>query len=380
MQEQSFEQMINETFKDIAPGDIVTGTVISVYSDYATLNIGYKHDGVLKRSDFINDPNVDLKKVFNVGDTLDVKVIKLNDGEGQAVLSRREIVKNEVNSKLQKLYESGGIKKGKVINVNDGGLIIEIEPLVNVFMPKSLISNKIENDLKKYLGTELEFYITEYKPLKGRCIADRKKIVVEEEKAKKEKALSSIKVSQVVEGIVQSIQDYGVFVDIGGISGLLHISEIGWGKLQNPKKIFKVGDKIKVLIREIVDDKISLTAKFPDENPWVLAKTQFAVGNVVKGKVARLTDYGAFISLNDNIDGLLHISEISWDKIKKVSDVLNIGDVIDVKIIDFDEKNQRISLSIKQLTKKPEEKEIQDIVDVDIEEYSKKLDEDNNLV
>lgn len=251
-------------------------------------------------------------------------------------------------------------------------------------MPKSLISNKIENDLKKYLGSELEFYITEYKPLKGRCIADRKKIIVEEERKKerkkKEKALSNIKVSQIVEGTVQNIQDYGVFVDIGGVSGLLHISEIGWGKLQNPKKLFNVGDKIKVLIREIVGDKISLTAKFPEENPWFLAKTQFEIGKVVKGTFSRMTDYGAFISLNENFDGLLYISEISWDKIKKMSDVLNIGDVIDVKVIDFNDKGQKIALNIKQLKEKRKEEETQDIVDVNIEEYSKKLDENSDLL
>ena len=379
MQDISFEQMIDDTMKKISPGDIVKGVVISVSNDQAALNIGYKHDGIIKKTDFVSDPEIDLRTILNLGDTLDVKVIKLNDGEGQVILSRREIVKNEINNKLKQLYETPGIKKGKVISVNSGGLVIEIEPLVNVFMPKSLISNKIENDLNKYLGQELEFYITEYKPLKGRCIADRKKIIVEDEKEKKQKALSNLKVSQIVEGVIQNIQDYGVFVDLGGISGLLHISEMGWGKLHNPKKVYKVGDKIKVLILDINDDKISLTAKFPDENPWVLARTQFAIGNVVKGTVARMTDYGAFISLNENIDGLLHISEISWDKIKKIDDVLHIGDVIDVKIIDFNDKEQKIALSIKQLTEKPESEEGSDVVDVNIEEYSKKIDENGEI-
>lgn len=370
MQEQSFEQMLLESMKEIYPGDIIEGVVISVSDSFLVLNIGYKADGIVKRSDFVNDPTVDLRTLVNVGDSLTVKVKKLNDGEGQVVLSRKELIKEDVDKKLKAIYEEGGIKKGKVIRANDGGLVIEVEPMVNVFMPKSLISNKVENDLNKYIGQELEFYITEFKPQKGRCIADRKKIIVDEEKKKKEEALKNIKADMVIEGTVQSIVDYGVFVDLGGVSGLLHISEIGWGKMKNPKKLFNVGDKIKVLVREVDGDKISLTAKFPNENPWLLAREQYAIGNTVKGKVARMTDYGAFIALNDDIDGLLHVSEISWKRVKKPSDVLTIGQEIEVKVIDFNEHDKKISLSMKALEEAPKKEDDEEIVDVDIEKYS----------
>ena len=171
--------------------------------------------------------------------------------------------------------------------------------------------------------------------------------------------------------------DYGAFIDLGGIDGLLHISEMGWGKIKNPKKSFNIGDKIKVLVREIKNGKISLTAKFPEENPWLLARVNYALGKVVKGKVARMTDYGAFISLDDYIDALLHISEISREKIKKPEDVLQIGQEIEAKVIDFNETEKKISLSMKALLPEPEatEEDKEDIADVNIEEYAKKMEE-----
>ena len=374
MQEQSFEQLLNESFKEIYPGEVITGTVIGVHEDSIELNIGYKADGIIKREDWSKNQNVDLRNKVNVGDVIEVKVKKLNDGEGQVVLSRRDLLKDSVNKKLQELYQSKKIQKGEVIDVNSGGLAIEIEPEVTVFMPKSLIGNKKDEDINDYKGKTLEFLITEFNPIKGRCIADRKRILVEEEQKRRAEILSKIKAGLIIDGTVKSVMDYGVFVDIGGIDGLLHITEMGWGKTKNPKKVFNVGDKVRVLVREVNGNKISLTAKFPDENPWIKARNDYAIGKTVKGKVVRMTDYGAFVELDENIDALLHISEISRERIKKPDDVLKIGEEIEALVIDFNEQEKRISLSMKALLPEIEKEEEKDVEDVDIESYAKNND------
>ena len=316
MSEMSFEELLDQSMKTIHVGEVIEGKVISVHSDYAVLNIGYKADGILKAFDYSRDPGVDLTKVLNVNDTLTVKVKKLNDGEGQVLLSRKELVQSQVNERLKALYESNEVQTGKVIKVTTGGLVCEIEPEISVFVPKSLVSNKAFEDLNSYDGKEIQFVITEFNPLRNKCIGDRKRLLVAEDKKKKEEALSKIKAGDVIEGTITNILDYGAFVDVGGVDGLLHISEMGWGKIKNPKKFYSVGDKIKVLVREINGDKISLTAKFPDENPWLLARVNYALGKTVKGTVVRMTDYGAFVALDEYIDALLHVSEISRERVK----------------------------------------------------------------
>lgn len=374
MQEQSFEQMLNDSMKDIKVGEIIKGKVISVSPQKIALNIGYKADGIITRENYSNDQDLDLTTCCKIGDEMEVKVKRLNDGEGQVVLSRRDLIDSFVKNRLKQIVDEGKgkIQKGKVIKITSGGLVIEMEPLVNVFMPKSLISTHMEQNLDKYLGEELEFFITEYNVIKRRAIADRKQIIAEVEKKQKEEALSHIKEGDVIEGTVKKLLDYGVFVDIGNVDGFLHQTEMGWGKIQNPKKIFNEGDKVRVLVKNKKENgKIDLTQKFPNEDPWLLAKTDFAIGKTVKGKVVRIVEYGAFVSLNEYIDGLLHISQISKEKVKKVEDALTIGQEIEAKVIDFNEKEKRIALSMKALLPEDEVdgKSNDEVVDVDINQY-----------
>ena len=374
-----FEQLLNESMKEIHPGDVITGNVISVHKGYAALNIGYKADGIIKVADYSRDVNLDLTKVLNVGDELTVKVKKLNDGEGQVVLSRRELIQNQINEKLKKLFEEGNVQHGKVIKVTSGGLVCEVEPEVSIFIPKSLVSNIQNEDLNKYEGQELEFVITEFNSVKNRCIGDRRRLLVAAERERKAEALSKIKEGMVVEGTITNLMDYGAFVDVGGIDGLLHVSEMGWGKSKNPKKQFNIGDKVKVLVREVNGEKISLTTKFPEENPWLLARVNYALGKTVKGKVVRMLDYGAFVALDEYIDALLHVSEISRERIKKPEDVLKIGQEIEAKVIDYNEADHKISLSMKALLPEPEKpvEDKADVVDVNIEEYAKKMENES---
>ena len=379
MSEMSFEELLNQSMKEIHPGEQITGKVISVHKDYAALNIGYKADGIIKNFDYSREQDLDLTKVLKVGDDLTVLVKKLNDGEGQVLLSRKELVQNQVNERLKALYESNATQHGKITKITSGGVVVEIEPEITLFIPKSLLSNKQNEDINSYAGKEIDFVISEFNPARNRCIGDRKKLIVMEEKQKRAEALEKIHEGDVIEGTIINLLDYGAFVDLGGVDGLLHISEMGWGKIKNPKKSYNIGDKIKVLVREIKDGKVSLTAKFPEENPWLLAKVNYSIGKTVKGKVVRMTDYGAFVALDDYIDALLHVSEIKREKVKKPEDVLTIGQEIEAKVIDFNEADKKISLSMKALLPEPEpsKENTEDVSDVNIEEYAKKMEEEN---
>ena len=374
MSELTFEQMLEESLKTIHTGEVVEGTVIDVKPEEAILNIGYKSDGVLTRNEYTNEPNVDLTKVIKVGDTMEVKVLKVNDGEGQVTLTYKRLAADRGNKRIEEAFNNKEVLKANVSQVLDGGLSVIVDE-VRIFIPASLVSDSYEKDLSKYAGQEIEFVISEYNPKRRRYIGDRRQLLVAEKQEKQQKLLESIHVGDVVEGTVKNVTDFGVFIDIGGADGLLHISEMSWGRVENPKKVFKPGDVVKAFIKDISGTKIALSMKFEDENPWKDAATKFAVGNVVTGKVARMTDFGAFVELEKGVDALLHVSQISKDHIEKPSDVLKVGDEVTAKIVDFNEADKKISLSIRALlAPEPAEKKEEaskdddaDVVSVDID-------------
>ena len=366
--------MLEESLKTIHTGEVVEGTVIDVKPEEAILNIGYKSDGVLTRNEYTNEPNVDLTKVIKAGDTMEVKVLKVNDGEGQVTLTYKRLAADRGNKRIEEAFNNKEVLKAKVSQVLDGGLSVIVDE-VRIFIPASLVSDSYEKDLSKYAGQEIEFVISEYNPKRRRYIGDRRQLLVAEKQEKQQKLLESIHVGDVVEGTVKNVTDFGVFIDIGGADGLLHISEMSWGRVENPKKVFKSGDVVKAFIKDISGTKIALSMKFEDENPWKDAATKFAVGNVVTGKVARMTDFGAFVELEKGVDALLHVSQISKDHIEKPSDVLKVGDEVTAKIVDFNEADKKISLSIRALlAPEPAEKKEEaskdddaDVVSVDID-------------
>ena len=368
MSEMTFEQMLEASFKTIHTGEVVEGTVIDVKPNEMILNIGYKSDGVLTKNEYTNDSSVDLTEVVKVGDTLEVKVLKVNDGDGQVLLTYKRLAADRGSKRLEEAFESQEILKAKVTQVLEGGICVVVEE-VRVFIPASLVSDTFEKDLSKYDGQEIEFVIREYNPKKRRFIGDRKAILLARKQAAMEKLLSTIKEGDVVEGVIKNVTDFGVFVDLGGIDGLLHISEMSWGRVENPKKNYKVGDKLTVLLKEISDKKIALSLKFNDTNPWIDAEKKYAVGTVVTGKVMRMADFGAFVELESGIDALLHVSQISKEHIEKPSDVLKVGDEVTAKVVDFNLEDKRISISIKALTAPEEVKEEadEDVASVDIE-------------
>ncbi|MBQ6441708.1 MAG: 30S ribosomal protein S1 [Lachnospiraceae bacterium] len=370
MSEMSFEQMLDESFKTIRNGEVVEGTVIDVKPDEIILNIGYKSDGIITRNEYSNDP-VDLTTVVKVGDTMEAKVLKVNDGEGQVILSYKHLALEKGNKRLEEAFENHEVLKATVVQVLSGGLSVVVED-ARVFIPASLVSDSYEKDLTKYQGQEIEFVITEFNPRRRRIIGDRRQLL-EADKAERQKELfSRIKVGDVIEGKVKNVTDFGAFIDLGGADGLLHISEMSWGRIENPKKLFKSGDEVRVFIKDIREDKIALSMKFEDENPWKDAADRFAVGTIVTGKVARMTEFGAFIELAPGVDALLHVSQIAKEHIEKPSDVLTTGQEIEAKIVDFNEADKKISLSMKALL--PEEPEADaDVADVDIDAVGQEM-------
>ena len=348
MSELSFEQMLEESLKTIRTGEVVTGKVIDVKEDEIVLNIGYKSDGIITRSEYTNEPNVDLRNLVQVGDEMEAKVVKVNDGEGQVALSYKRLAADRGNKRLEEAFENHEVLTAKVSQVLDGGLSVIVDE-ARIFIPASLVSDVYEKDLSKYADQEIEFVITEFNPKRRRVIGDRKQLIVAK-KAEMQKALfEKIAVGDKVEGTVKNVTDFGAFIDLGGADGLLHISEMSWGRIENPKKVFKVGDKVTALIKDINGEKIALSMKFPETNPWANAAEKYAVGNVVTGKVARMTDFGAFVELEPGVDALLHVSQISREHVAKPADVLSIGQEITAKIVDFNEADRKISLSMKAL-------------------------------
>ncbi len=357
--------MLEGSLKSIRAGEIVTGKVISVKPDEIALNIGYKSDGIMTRSDYSADNSLDLTTVVSVGDEIECKIKKVNDGEGQVVLSHREAIMSKASEELRKAYEDGSVLTGKVVQVVKGGLNVEVDG-ARVFIPASLVSDAFERDLTKYQGEDVQFVITEFNPQKRRIIGNRKQLMSQEKKEMHDKLFADLKEGDVREGTVKNLTDFGAFIDLGGADGLLHISEMSWGRIENPKKLFKPGQKITVLIKEINGERIALTRKFPDENPWKDAETKYAVGTTVNGKVARMTDFGAFVELEKGIDALLHVSQISRDHVNKPSDVLTVGQDIEAKVVDLDVENHKISLSMKALLPEEQRQEDADVADVDI--------------
>ena len=369
MSEQSFEEMLDETFKTIHTGEVVDGTVIDVKEDQIILNIGYKADGIITRNEYSSTPGIDLTTVVSVGDTMQAKVLKVNDGEGQVLLTYRRLVADNGNKKLEEAFENQTVLTATVSQVMNGGLGVVIDE-ARVFIPASLVSDTYEKDLSKYKDQEIEFVISEFNPKRRRIIGDRKQLLVAKKLEQQKELFARIKIGDVLEGTVKNVTDFGAFIDLGGADGLLHISEMSWGRVESPKKVFKVGDQVRVFIKDINENKIALSMKFPAENPWNGAAEKFAIGNVVKGKVARMTDFGAFVELAPGVDALLHVSQISKEHVEKPSDVLKVGQEIEAKIVDFNEEEKKISLSMKALLA-PEEDADADVADVDIDAVAK---------
>ena len=355
MDEMNFEELLknDESRVSIKTGEIVEGRVIDVKPDEILVDISYKSDGIIPRSEYTNTPNADLTELVHVDDPITAKVVKTNDGEGSVLLSYKRVAAEKANEKLEAALESGEILTGKVVQVVSGGLNVMYDE-TRVFIPASLVSDTYEKNLDKYLDQDIEFVLTEYQPKKRRIIGNRKQIVAAR-KAEAAKALfDRIEVGMTVEGVVKNVTSFGAFIDLGGADGLLHISEMSWGRVDDPKSVLKVGDTVKAFIKNIDGEKIALSLKFDDTNPWLNAAEKYAPGTVVTGKVARMADFGAFIELEPGVDALLHVSQISYEHVNKPEDVYKVGDEVEAVVVECNADDKKISLSVKELLPAPE--------------------------
>ena len=361
MDEMNFAELLenDESRGSIKTGEIVEGRVIDVKPDEIIVDISYKSDGVIPRNEYTNTPNADLTELVHVGDAITAKVVKTNDGEGSVLLSYKRVAAEKANEKLEAALESGEILTGKVVQVVSGGLNVMYDE-TRVFIPASLVSDTYEKNLDKYLDQDVEFILTEYQPKKRRIIGNRKQIIVARKAEAAKELFDRIEVGMTVEGVVKNVTSFGAFIDLGGADGLLHISEMSWGRVEDPKSVLKVGDKVNAFIKNIDGEKIALSLKFDDTNPWLNADEKYAPGTVVTGKVARMADFGAFIELEPGVDALLHVSQISYDHVNKPEDVYKVGDVVEAEVVECNAADKKISLSVKSLLPVPSESDYED--------------------
>ena len=354
---KSFEEMLDESIVTLRTGDIVKGTVIQVSeTGDVSVNLGFKSDGIISRSDFSDDPNTNPADVVKAGDVIDVYVVRVNDGEGFVQLSKKKIDAVKGYDEIEEAFNNGTTVKGKVIEQVKGGLIALING-IRVFVPSSQISNRYVEDLKAFIGQEFDFNILEYDNVRRRkIVAGRKALAQKEIDEKRKEVFGKINVGDRIEGTVSRIVEFGAFVDLGGVDGLIHISEMSWGRIKKVTDVLKEGDKVTVTVLDVNAEKgkISLSLKDLNADPWKSADEKYAVGNVVSGKVVRMVPFGAFVELEEGIDGLVHISQIAYEHVEKPEDVLTVGQEISAKVTELDLDNKKISLSIKETLPKPE--------------------------
>ncbi len=345
-EEISFQQMLDESFVTLHTGDIVKGTVIQVSNEEVSVNLGYKSDGIIPRGEYSSDATVLPSNEVSVGDEIEVFVVRVNDGDGNVLLSKKRIESMKGMDDLQKAFDEKTVVEGKVTEVVKGGLITVVNG-VRVFIPSSQVSNRFVEDLNSYKGQTINFNIIELDRTKRRIIGGRKALIEKENAAKREALFATIEAGKKVTGTVSRLTDFGAFVNLGGIDGLIHISEMSWGRITNPKEILKEGDTVEVVVLEADKEKgkISLSLKEATSNPWTDADNKYAAGSIVEGKVVRMVPFGAFVELEAGVDGLVHISQIANKHVVRPEDELKIGEIIKVKVLEVNMETKKISLS-----------------------------------
>ncbi|WP_341877495.1 bifunctional 4-hydroxy-3-methylbut-2-enyl diphosphate reductase/30S ribosomal protein S1 [Defluviitalea saccharophila] len=346
---ENFEELLNQSFVTLRSGQVVKGTVINVTDSEVSVNLGYKSDGIISKSELSNDSSLNPRDVVKVGDEIEVYIVRVNDSEGIVELSKKRVDAQKGWEIIKKAHEEGTVLTGKVVEAANGG-VIAVSNEVRVFIPASLMGSKYTQDLTQFLGKTIEFKVIKIDPKRKRVVGDHKQIYLEETKRKKEEVLNTLQVGQKVKGTVRNITNFGAFIDLGGIDGLVHISQISWNKIQSPEEVLKVGQEVEAIVLDIdkEKEKVSLTLKNEENNPWFKIEEKYPVGAIVKGKVVRMVSFGAFVELEPGVDGLVHISQIANKHVAKPEDELKLGEIIDVKVLDVNKDEKKISLSKKQ--------------------------------
>ncbi len=345
------QQIYDQTFKDIVEGEIVKGKVLAIGPDEVMIDIGYKSEGGIPLKEFLNPQG---QLTIQVGDVIDAYLESKEDSEGLIVLSREKAEKIKVWEEISKVYEKGGVVEATIVGKTKGGLIADIG--VRAFLPGSQVDLRPVRDLDKVIGKTFPMKIIKLNQRRGNIVLSRRELLEEERKDLKEKTLATLEEGKILKGKIKNITEYGAFIDLGGLDGLLHITDMSWGRIGHPSELFAVGDEVEVTVLKFdrQAERVSLGYKQRLSDPWGEVIQKFAPGTKVKGKVVSITDYGAFVELDPGVEGLVHISEMSWtQRVKHPSKVVTVGDVVDVVVLDIDRSARRISLGMKQVEPNP---------------------------
>lgn len=369
--EMSFEDSLDKTMVQLHKKQVLNGTVVYVTDTEVCVSVGYKSDGFISKDEFSSDSNVDLRSSVKPGDVLEVEVLEVNDGEGSIAFSRKRLKDNNIWEKFETEYHAGQ-KEFDVIGekVIKGGLLADLNG-IKVFIPTSQLSSRREDVAPESLiKKKFTAGILEIDPSRRRIVASRRKIEEEKNKKQEHELMQTLQKGNIIKGKVARLTDFGAFIDIGGKDGLLHITEMSWGRVKHPSQVLKIGQVIDVIIRSIDIEKgqISLGYRELNEDPWLSAAERYAVGSVLEVPVVRTTSFGAFVNLEPGVDGLIHISQLSHKRIARVEDAVHIGDVVLAKVIQVDGEKKRISLSVTEADEKDENVDSQESVEQTIEQ------------
>jgi small subunit ribosomal protein S1 len=345
------EALYAQTFQNTEQGAIVQGTIIGFDKDQVTVDVGFKSEGVISTREFRRSGAEDL----HVGDVVDLYLEQVEDDSGQVVLSKEKADKIKIWNKIADFFEKGDALEGKVIARIKGGLSVDLGG-IKAFLPGSQVDIRPVRNLDKVIGQTLEMKVIKMNQARGNIVLSRRQLLEEERTGLKDRILDTLKEGQIIKGVVKNLTDYGAFVDLGGLDGLLHITDISWGRIGHPSQVFGIGDPVEVVVLKFdrERERVSLGYKQKTPDPWIAVEQKYNVGDRVSGKVVSLTDYGAFIELEEGIEGLVHVSEMSWtQRIKHPSKVVNLGDEVDAVILNIDVANKRISLGMKQVETNP---------------------------
>jgi small subunit ribosomal protein S1 len=343
--------LYDNSFRNISEGEVIEGTVLKVSSSEVIVDVGYKSEGIIAISEFLDEKG---EVGVQAGDTVDVLLERTEDRDGHIVLSREKAEKMKIWVDIEKAYVDRRVVLGRVIERIKGGLAVDIG--VRAFLPGSQIDVRPVRNLDALKGQELRVRVIKVNKKRGNIVLSRKALLEEENAEKKKDTLANIAEGQVMKGVVKNITDYGAFIDLGGIDGLLHVTDMSWGRAQHPSELFKVNEDVEVIVLKYEADteRVSLGYKQLHDNPWANVTDRYPVGQRVTGKVVSLTDYGAFIELESGVEGLIHVSEMSWSKrVKHPSKLLNVGDSVDSMVLGVDSEARRISLGLKQIETNP---------------------------
>lgn len=351
---------IENSFRMPRRGSTVKGKVIHVSENEIMVNIGYKSDGIIPKTEISNDPLVNPHDIAKEGDEIEVYVLKMDDGEGNVLLSKRRIDIEKNWKDIEESAEDKSTIQVKVLETVKGG-VIAVYKEIKGFIPASQLSTNYVDNLQKFVGEQLNVQVIDLNKAKKKVVFSRRAVIEQENAKKRQELWESIQKDDVVEGEVKRITNFGAFVDIGGIDGLVHISDLSWGRVHHPSEIVKVGDKVKVIVLDFdkENNKISLGLKQMMEEPWENINEKYRIGDIVEGKIVRLVDFGAFVELEPGVDGLVHISQISDRHIAKPSEEVQVGQRVKVKIIDLNKESRRIGLSIKEAVENSNIEDIQ---------------------